>query len=56
MSKTIPNPDLNGTSQRSFCILVETLFGGMTPFWRDEAGKWVVFKIEAEAMAELEDL
>ncbi len=28
----------------------------MTPVWRDETGKWIVYETEAEALAEVMDL
>lgn len=43
-------------AQRGYCIFVDTLCSGMVPAWRDEEGKWVVFKDEAEAFAEIMDL
>lgn len=42
--------------QRRYCIFVDTLCSGTTPVWRDEAGKWIVYKTEAEAFAEVMDL
>lgn len=43
-------------SRSGYCIFVDCLCGGMTPVWRDEAGKWVVFYSESEAFAEVMDL
>lgn len=43
-------------AQRGYCIFIDTLCGGMTPAWRDEADKWVVYKTETEALAETRDL
>lgn len=43
-------------AQSGYCIFVDTLCGGMTPVWRDEAGKWIVYKTEAEAIEEVMDL
>jgi hypothetical protein len=56
MNKTLPNPELIAFSRTGYCIFVDTLCGGMTPVWRDEQGKWIVHKTEAEAMAEVMDL
>jgi hypothetical protein len=43
-------------AQSGYCIFVDTLCGGMTPVWRDEQGKWIVYKTEAEAIEEVMDL
>lgn len=50
------NEQNESEAQHGFCIFVDTLCGGMTPVWRDEAGKWIVFKSEAEAFSEVMDL
>lgn len=55
MSKTVPNPELKAASRNGYCIFVDCVCGGMTPAWRDEAGKWVVYETEAQAAAEIED-
>lgn len=46
MNKTVPNVDLKAASRSGYCIFVDTLCGGMTPVWRDEAGNWVVYETE----------
>ena len=43
-------------AQPGYCIFVDTFCGGMTPVWRDEDGKWIIYKTEAEAMEEVMDL
>ncbi len=40
---------------QGYCIFIDTVCGGMTPVWRDEAGKWVVYATKAEAEAEILD-
>lgn len=42
-------------AQQGYCIFVDTLCEGMTPVWRDEQGKWVVYETEAQAAEEIED-
>lgn len=55
MNKTVPNPKLNAAAKSGYCIFVDCVCGGMTPVWRDEAGKWVVYETKAEAQAEILD-
>lgn len=42
-------------AQKGYCIFVDCVCWGMTPVWRDEAGKWNVYETEAQAAAEIED-
>lgn len=55
MNKTVPNLELKAASRSGYCIFVDCVCGGMTPVWRDEAGKWVVYETKAEAQAEILD-
>lgn len=55
MNKTDPNPELNAASRSGYCIFVDCVCGGMTPVWRDEAEKWVVYETQEAAEMEIED-